>query len=257
MGEIQGQDTARQLFSYHVIEAPILRVAARLISSRSLRHVPGLRHSECLLQMKMGQAVSSPSRYQWNSLVLFAFWESEADLDRFLEAPPYKVFERPAWHMRMRFYRRWGSFAGLEGATMFPEHSRPEGPVAAVTLARLKLSQTLRFARMGKPVEAQVRDHPGLIHGAVAFRPLNRFSTFSVWESEEAMRGMVRGTQGTDGTQHRDAMVERARKPFHHEFTTMRFVPVSEHGQWPGRQRLLPLSLPEEPERSRPPRPIP
>lgn len=242
MGEIQRQNTDRQLFSYHVIEAPFLSVGARLLSSRSLRDVPGLHHAECLLQMKMGQAVTSPRRYEWNSLVLFAFWESEAHLDRFLEAPPYRVFEQPAWHMRMRFYRRWGSFSGLEGATMFPEEAQPERPVAAVTLARLKLSQTLRFARMGKPVEAQVRDHPGLVHGAVAFRPLNRFSTFSVWESEDAMRDMVRGTHGTDGAQHRDAMVERARKPFHHEFTTMRFVPISEHGQWPGRKRLPPAS---------------
>lgn len=237
MGEIQRQNTNEELFSYHVIEAPFLSVASRLLSSRSLRHVPGLRHAECLLQMRMGQAVSSPSRYGWNSLVLFAYWKSESDLERFLAAPPYKVFEQPAWHMRMRFYRRWGSFTGLEGATMFTEQS-PDGPVAAVTLARLKLTQTLRFARVGRPVESQVRDHPGLLHGAVAFRPLNRFSTFTVWESEAAMRDMVRGTHGTDGTQHRDAMVERARKPFHHEFTTMRFVPLSEHGQWPGRKRL-------------------
>jgi quinol monooxygenase YgiN len=240
-GGIQGQDTARQLFSYHVIEAPFFGVAPRLLSSRALRHVPGLRHAECLFQMRMGRAVSSPSRYQWNSLVLFAFWESEANLDRFLEAPPYPIFERPAWHMRMRFYRRWGSFTGLEEARLFPDESR-QGRVAAVTLARLRLSQTFRFARLGRPVEAQVRDHPGLLHGAVAFRPLNTFSTFSVWESEEAMRDMVRGSTERDGPQHREAMVERARKPFHHEFTTLRFVPLSEHGQWPGQTRLLSMS---------------
>lgn len=241
MGEIQQRDAAKQVFSYHVIQAPFLSVAARLLSSRALRRVPGLRHSECLLHMNMGHAVSSPGRYRWNSLVLFAFWEDEEDLDRFLDAPPYEVFERPAWHMRMRFYRRWGSFTGLEDAELYTEYSEPEGPVAAVTLARLRLSQTLRFARMGKPVEAQVRDHPGLIRGAVAFRPLNKFSTFSVWESEEAMRDMVRGKHAkADGTHHRDAMIERARKPFHHEFTTMRFIPLSEHGEWPGRPRLLP-----------------
>ena len=244
MGEIQRQDTSKQLFSYHVIEAPFLSLASRLLSSPALRHVSGLHHSECLLQMKMGQAVSSPSRYRWTSLVLFAFWESEAHLEQFLDAPPYNVFERPAWHIRMRFYRRWGSFSGLENATMFPEYPQPKGPVVAVTLARLKLTQSFRFARVGKPVEAQVRDHPGLIHGAVAFRPLNCFSTFSVWESEDAMRDMVRGTHGADGTQHRDAMVERARKSFHYEFTTMRFVPISEHGQWPGQKRLPPLSIP-------------
>ena len=240
MSEIQQRDPAKEIFSYHVVQAPFFRVAARLLSSRALRSVPGLHHAECLLHMNMGRAVSSPGRYRWNSLVLFAFWEDEAHLDAFLAAPPYKVFERPAWHMRMRFYRRWGSFTGLDEAKLYTEHASPEGPVAAVTLARLRLSQTLRFARVGKPVESQVRDHPGLIQGAVAFRPLNKFSTFSVWESEEAMRDMVRGRREADGTHHRDAMIERARKPFHYEFTTMRFVPLSEHGQWPGGPRLLP-----------------
>lgn len=241
----ENQGRGRQLFSYHVIEAPFFGVAPRLLSSRALRRVPGLHHAECLFQMRMGRAVTSPSRYLWNSLILFGFWESEAHLDRFLAAPPYSIFERPAWHMRMRFYRRWGSFRGLEGAEPFPDESRPEGRVAAVTLARLKLSQTFRFARLGRPVEAQVRDHPGLLHGAVAFRPFNTFSTFSVWESESAMRDMVRGSTERDGLEHRDAMVERAREPFHHEFTTLRFVPLSEHGQWPGQTRLLAMSPPE------------
>src|SRR5690606_16477465 len=45
---------------------------------------------------------------------------------------------------------------------------------------------------------------------------------------------MVRGRQPEiDGTGHRDAMRKRIRKDFHYEFTTMRFVPLSEHGQWP------------------------
>jgi hypothetical protein len=47
------------------------------------------------------------------------------------------------------------------------------------------------------------------------------------------MIGMVRGKSATDGSDHRDAMKERHRKEFHHQFTTMRFVPLSEHGQWP------------------------
>ena len=49
------------------------------------------------------------------------------------------------------------------------------------------------------------------------------------------MVGMVRGRRAElDGTDHRDAMTERERKDFHHEFTTMRFVPVGEFGTWDG-----------------------
>jgi hypothetical protein len=232
-----------ELFSYHLIQAPVLGVATRLLRSSSLRGVEGLRHAECLLPMRMGHAVGRPGRYHASLLAFFAFWENETFLDRFLAAPPYRVFERPGWHVRLRFYRRWGTYTGLDDATPYTELANPEGPVVGVTLARLKLTQTFRFARWGKPVEAQVRDHPGVTRATVAFRPLRTFSTFSMWRSEQEMLGMVRGRQADlDGTHHRDAMKERLRKDFHHEFTTMRFVPLSEHGEWPEPTRLLPTS---------------
>lgn len=34
---------------------------------------------------------------------------------------------------------------------------------------------------------------------------------------------------------HVEAMVERERREFHDEFTTLRFRPLSEHGRWEGR----------------------
>lgn len=230
-----------ELFSYHLIQAPILQVAARLWSTAALHRVSGLRHAECLLPMRLGHGVMLPGRYQFSSLVLFALWESEADLDRFLASPPYRVFERDHWHVRLRFYRRWGSYRGLDEATPYTGLADPEGPVVGVTFARLKLTETLRFARWGKPVEAQVRDHPGVTRATVAFRPFNTFSTFSMWKSERDMLGMVRGREAAlDGTGHREAMQERVRRDFHYEFTTMRMVPLSEHGQWPEPMRLLP-----------------
>jgi hypothetical protein len=229
-----------ELFSYHLIAAPVLGVAARLLSSSSLRGVEGLRHAECLLPMRMGHAVWRPGRYHARLLALFAFWENETCLDRFLEAPPCRVFERPGWHVRLRFYRRWGRYTGFDDATTYTELANPEGPVVGVTFARLKLTETFRFARWGRPVEVQVRDHPGVTRATVAFRPLRTFSTFSMWRSEQEMLGMVRGRDaGIDGTDHRHAMTERVRKDFHHEFTTMRFVPLSEHGEWPEPMRLL------------------
>lgn len=230
-----------EIFSYHLLRAPVYGVAARLWNSAALRQVPGLRHAECLLPMRMGHVVALPGRYLATTLAFFAFWESEADLERFLAAPPYREFERDGWHVRLRFYRRWGTYRGLDEATPCADLADPQGPVVGVTVARLKLTETFRFARWGKPVETQVRDHPGVTRAAVAFRPLNTFSTFSMWRSEADMLGMVRGSRAEhDGTGHREAMKERARRDFHHEFTTMRFVPLSEHGEWPEPLRQLP-----------------
>jgi hypothetical protein len=36
-------------------------------------------------------------------------------------------------------------------------------------------------------------------------------------------------------------MKERKRKDFHFEFTTLRFKPLSEFGEWNGRNNLIPL----------------
>ena len=39
---------------------------------------------------------------------------------------------------------------------------------------------------------------------------------------------------------HAHAMKERERKPFHFEFTTLRFKPISEFGFWNGQENLIP-----------------
>ncbi len=44
-----------------------------------------------------------------------------------------------------------------------------------------------------------------------------------------------------DGARHAAAMGERERKDFHHEFTTLRFRCLSEHGSWKGRTDIVPV----------------
>lgn len=49
----------------------------------------------------------------------------------------------------------------------------------------------------------------------------------------------ARGSEAAD-RRHVEAMAERERRDFHHEFTTLRFRPLSEHGIWEGRRGLVP-----------------
>ena len=111
----------------------------------------------------------------------------------------------------------------------------------AVTLARLKLPQVFRFVRWGKPVEQLVRDHPGTTLALAAIRPPRTFSTFSVWRSQRELTDMVHGQGSLPGAdRHAKAMVERDRKDFHHEFTTLRFRAIAEHGMWLGQSDIVP-----------------
>ena len=108
--------------------------------------------------------------------------------------------------------------------------------VVAVTLARMRLPELLRFIEWGRPVERLVRDHPASSMTLAAQRPPNTVSTFSTWESARAMTDMVFG-RGASDERHVTAMAERERRDFHHEFTTLRFRTVSEHGVRPEVER--------------------
>lgn len=181
----------------------------------------GLKHSECFFTMNLGRSIFSPRRYNFRTLAFYNWWEKEDSLEHFLSS---HVVGKKGWHIKIKPYRKWGDVKEIASACIYKGLNKPTGIVVAVTLARLKLSETIRFAKWGKPVEAQVRDDSGKLFALSAMRPFNTFCTFSIWESEENMVEMVQGKKNQ--LQHLEAMKERSRKPFHFEFTTMRFVPI-------------------------------
>jgi hypothetical protein len=172
---------------------------------------------------------------------MFAAWESEAAIDDFLEGTKLGRAFAAGWHVRMAFLRRWGHISEFDGLAESVGEQDPEAPVVAVTLARMKLPQVLRFIRWGKPVEELVRDHPGTTLAAAAMRLPRTVSTFSAWRSQREMVDMVRGQSAVPQPErHAAAMVERRRKDFHFEFTTLRFRPIAEYGTWEGRTNIVP-----------------
>lgn len=237
--EIDQTDANYGLFSFH------LAATSPLTTVRACASPPsqvGLRHIECMIAMQLGLPVASPRRYQLKNLAVFARWDDEAALDRFLGGPGLGPELAKGWHVRMEFVRRWGLISEFEGLPVRAEKRDPELPVVAVTLARLKMFESMRFIKWGKPVERLVRDHRGKTLALAATRPRHTLATFSIWKSETEMTNMVRGrdNHGSDADRHAAAMGERDRKDFHHQFTTLRFRPLSEHGTWQGRTNIIP-----------------
>lgn len=182
-----------------------------------------------------------PSRYRPHQIAVFACWDSEGSIEDFLSNSKLGVELARGWHVRMEFLRRWGRISELDNLPMVAIDHDELRPVVAVTLARLRLSQAIRFIRWGKPVEEQVRDNPATTISLAAMRPMRTLSTFSIWNTQKAMTDMVNGrTNGPVENRHAKAMQERNRKDFHHEFTTLRFRPITEHGTWEGKDRYLP-----------------
>jgi hypothetical protein len=232
------------LFSFHLAKSTLFTTTNALFDPPTAATFPGLRHAECMAVMTLGSPVVSPARMQLGSLAVFASWESEQALDDFLERSALGDTLAAGWHVRMEFLRRWGRLAALGDLPATAREVSPDAPVVAVTLARLRLPEVPRFIRWGKPVEELVRDHPGATLALAAIRPPRTVSTFSVWRSLREMTNMVHGRGSAPGAnRHATAMAERSRKDFHHEFTTLRFRALSEHGSWQGRRDIVPRSV--------------
>lgn len=191
--------------------------------------------------MMLGAPILSPARMQLRHLTMFASWQSEDAIDDFLESTELGRAFAAGWHVRLLFLRRWGRVSEFDGLPKSVGEQDPAAPVVAVTLARMKLPQVPRFIRWGKPVEELVRDHPGTTLAIAAMRLPRTVSTFTVWKSQQEMVEMVRGHSAVPQPErHAAAMVERQRKDFHFEFTTLRFRAIGEYGDWEGRTAIVP-----------------
>lgn len=227
------------IHSFHLAQLPPGRAVGALL--RPPAPGTGLRHVEVLAGMQLGAPVFSLRRMQLHRLAMFAEWTDEAALDSFLARHPLGRRLAAGWHIRLQFVRRWGLVHELAHLPEVAERTDPAAPAVAVTLARMRLPELPRFVDWGRPVERQVRDHPETTLALAAIRPPRTVSTFSVWTSARAMTGMVFGRdQDADAHRHVQAMAERDRRDFHHQFTTLRFRPLSEHGSWDGRDDYLP-----------------
>ena len=229
------------VFSFHLANCGVYTTVSALVRPPRPDTTPGLVHAECMIPMTLGRPVALPARYRPRQIALFARWDDEAAIDDFLGTSKLGAELARGWHVRMEFLRRWGHMSVLDGLPMNAAEHDDLSPVVAVTLARLKVTQAVRFIRWGKPVEEQVRDDPGTTIALAAMRPVQMLSTFSIWKTQKAMTDMVHGRSGGAlATRHTKAMEERKRKDFHHEFITLRFRPISEHGSWQGRNRYVP-----------------
>lgn len=225
------------IFSYHLVETGFFTTLKSLINQPKCRN--GLIHIETMAAMTLGAPLFSTSRILMNQIAVFAQWENEKALDSFLETQKFGQILKKGWYLRLNFTRSWGTLDGY----VIPENDSDqfqEGPVVAITVARMKLPEVPRFIHWGRPVEKLVRDHPGTSLSLASIRLPRTVSTFSIWKNQKEMTDMVHGhSEVPKPKRHSKAMKERNRKDFHFEFTTLRFEAISEHGTWKGKSNYI------------------
>lgn len=235
------------IFTYHLAKTSYLTALKTLFFPPKPINTPGLIHMECMTFMTLGSKVISPSRFLNRKVIVFAQWENESFIDSYLEKDKFGEILSKGWHTRLSYLRQWGKLDGFIIPKESNELEKAESPIVAVTIARMKLFQVSRFIHWGRPVERQVRDHPGTTLALASIRLPRTVSTFSIWKSQKEMTDMVYGKgAGEDPKRHLKAMKERDRKDFHYQFTTLRFKPLSEHGEWDGRKNIIPNLKPTQ-----------
>lgn len=229
------------IFTYHLVKTSPFSALKGIIAPPKPKNNPGLIHAECMTVMTLGSPVFSPSRMLIRQVAVFAQWENEAAIDHFLAENSFGKVLAKGWHTRLAFMRQWGKITEFDIPAATTEPDNPDTVVVAVTLARMKMPEVPRFIRWGRPVEKLVRDHPGTTLSLASIRLPRTVSTFSIWKSQKEMTDMVHGHSTVpQPKRHINAMQERDRKDFHVEFTTLRFRPLSEFGQWNGRVNIIP-----------------
>ena len=228
------------VFSYHLVKLSFPSALRMIIFPINSKQIHGLIHAETMSVMILGSSIFSKSRIFNRQIVVFAQWENEDYLNKFLQTNAYGKQIAKGWHIRLEFVRQWGKILGFQIPTLAREVAN-ENPVVAVTIARMRYTQIPRFLRWGRPVEKQVRDHNGTTLSLASIRYPNIVSTFSIWKTQKEMTDMVYGHNKMPQSQrHIQAMKERERKDFHFEFTTLRFRPLKEYGEWNSKRNYIP-----------------
>lgn len=223
--------------SFHLVKIPFLVAVKGLFFNLIDKKTRGLIYSEYMTSMTLGSPILSPSRFLIREVAIFAQWESEKNLENFLEKDKFGKIVNKGWHVRLGFMRDWGKIKGYKVPEEKEILENSNSTVVAVTIARMKPLAVPRFLQWGRPVEKLVRDHSGTLLSLASFKFPNTISTFTIWKNEKEMTNMVHGhSKMPKPKRHSNAMKERNRKNFHFEFTTLRFKPISEFGSWKGKE---------------------
>jgi heme-degrading monooxygenase HmoA len=223
-----------RIASFHLVrdDSAVAAMSHLAIDRQRLRQTPGLRFSRLL---GTGKGSDTGPSADVRRTALFAVWEHERDLERFLgESSITRRWAQAAeqWHVRLRAiggHGLWRSVDVLDGLTPGTD----AGPIAVLTRADVRQSAWLAFRAAGPAVSAELQDAPGLLAVAgVGELPVGRLGTFSLWADLASMRAFAASPVHVD-------VVRRTREDgWYGEELFARFEPYGSSGTWEGRDPL-------------------
>ena len=215
----------RMVTSVHLADIGPAAALRLLRRPPAVGEVPGLTYAETLALAPLGPALlpkPKPGR-----VGLVAAWTDDAALDAFLADHPTAAALQGGYGARLEPVRVVGAWPEIGD---LPRQERPagDGPVAVLTLGRLRLRRALAFLRASAKAERDALASPALLLATGLARPPRLVATFSIWRDVPTMRDYVGRADGG----HRGATSTHAAVPFHHASAFIRFRLREQTGAW-------------------------
>ncbi|NHC12330.1 monooxygenase [Motilibacter deserti] len=207
--------------------------AARMaLDRRPLRQADGLRFAK-LLGTGSGRTFTTRDA-DFRHWALLAVWDDERDALRFeRESPLHRRWGRLRDEQLRVALRPLASRGRWSRREPFgdPEPRRHDGPVAALTRARIRPTRAVAFWRAVPPVSAQLHRSPGLrLAVGIGEAPVGLQGTFSLWESAQTLVAFAHRSP-----EHLDAVRRTAETGWYAEELFARFAVLSVDGAYRGR----------------------
>ena len=210
------------------VPAALLRMA---LDRGRVRRTPGVRFAK-LLGTGDGRTFTprDADATRWGLLATWADAAAAAAFERSPVAEAWRSLATESWRGDLRPVAARGRWSGREPFGD-PAPTRTDGPVAAITRARLVTRRSGRFWSAVPPVSADLRRAPGLLAAVgIGEAPLGLQGTFSLWRAAEDLRSFAYA-----GEAHREVMARTAPEGWYAEELFARFAVVGSTGTLDGR----------------------